>query len=490
MPENNAEEDLEQSLASDPEQQRIQGVITVVLTADNHLGYSAFAQHPRKREERRQQLRQAFQRATDFAIGQGVDLFIQAGDLFDTASPDERDRSFVAERLAQLRQAGIRTFALGGMHDTPLDTHNPAGGAGTLPGGQVTELSEVAPAPQISYARLGALHYFAPHSPSTRAEASSTPLQPVMVDVRDLRLAICGLSVLADQEGDPLAQMRVRDDIARASITLHILHAPIEGLGSSLLDGRAQVSRASIATQSVFDYILAGYHHEYRRLRIGHCNVIVAGATQRLDFSDPDDDPGFVFLGLAADGIRWCNHIAVDSLPLRRLVIHTSELLSGGTDFVIERLRPLCDAHAMVQLRLEGELTRGQYHQLDLNQIRRYGEEHCFALAIDDSALSLVSTDSSLADGTQEAWSTSEQAATGRDVETCSINRIADMPPAYRAQSLRASTASAQRLSLHEELVALADEWLAAAQNEQEKKALQATKEELLAALDAGKERR
>ncbi|HET8852215.1 MAG TPA: metallophosphoesterase [Ktedonobacteraceae bacterium] len=457
MPENNAGEDLEQSLASDPEQQRIQGVITVVLTADNHLGYTAFAQHPRKREERRQQLRQAFQRATDFAVGQGVDLFIQAGDLFDTASPDERDRSFVAERLAQLRQAGIRTFALGGMHDTPIDTHHPAWGAGTLPGGQVTELSEVAPAPQISYARLGALHYFAPHSPST------AELEPVMVDVRDLRLAICGLGVLADQEGNPLAQLRVRDDIARASITLLILHAPIEGLGSSLLDGRAQVSRASIATQSVFDYIVAGYHHEYRRLRIGHCNVIVAGATQRLDFSDPDDDPGFVFLGLAADGIRWCNHIAVDSLPLRRLVIQTSELSSAGTDFVIERLRPLCDAHAMVQLRLEGELTRRQYHQLDLNQIRRYGEEHCFALAIDDSALSLVSTDSSLADGTQEVWSTSEQAA-----------------PAE----------SAERLSLHEELVALADEWLTAAQNEQEKKALQATKEELLAALDEGKERR
>jgi len=436
MPENNAGEDLEQSLASDPEQQRIHGVITVVLTADNHLGYTAFAQHPRKREERRQQLRQAFQRATDFAVGQGVDLFIQAGDLFDTASPDERDRSFVAERLAQLRQAG---------------------GTGILPGGQVTELSEVAPAPQISYARLGALHYFAPHSPST------AELEPVMVDVRDLRLAICGLGVLADQEGNPLAQLRVRDDIARASITLLILHAPIEGLGSSLLDGRAQVSRASIATQSVFDYIVAGYHHEYRRLLIGHCNVIVAGATQRLDFSDPDDDPGFVFLGLAADGIRWCNHIAVDSLPLRRLVIQTSELSSAGTDFVIERLRPLCDAHAMVQLRLEGELTRRQYHQLDLNQIRRYGEEHCFALAIDDSALSLVSTDSSLADGTLEVWSTSEQAA-----------------PAE----------SAERLSLHEELVALADEWLTAAQNEQEKKALQATKEELLAALDEGKERR
>jgi hypothetical protein len=49
-----------------------------------------------------------------------------------------------------------------------------------------------------------------------------------------------------------------------------------------------------------------------------------------------------------------------------------------------------------------------------------------------------------------------------------------------------ASTAEPQgeRLSPREELVNLVDEWMAAADDEQEKKALLATKEELLAALD------
>ncbi len=96
----------------------------------------------------------------------------------------------------------------------------------------------------------------------------------------------------------------------------------------------------------------------------------------------------------------------------------------------------------MIQIRLEGELTRGQYHQLDLNQIRRYGEEHCFALAIDDSALSLLPE--------QEALS----AETG------------------------------ERFSPREELMTLADEWIAAAVDEREQKALRLTKEELLLAMD------
>ncbi|TMD94799.1 MAG: hypothetical protein E6I79_02170 [Chloroflexi bacterium] len=57
------------------DQQRSNDTITVVFTADNHLGYTTFGQQPVKREERQQRLRHAFQQATDFAVGQGVDLF-------------------------------------------------------------------------------------------------------------------------------------------------------------------------------------------------------------------------------------------------------------------------------------------------------------------------------------------------------------------------------------------------------------------------------
>lgn len=441
-------------------------VVTLVLTANNRLGYSGrsgFGQQVGKREERQRRLRQAFQQATDFAIGQGVDLFIQAGDLFDTVTPDERDRSFVAARLAQLRQASVRVFALGGTRDTPIASHSarsvqPHAHDGT------PEDTQDTPAPQLSYARLGALTYFPP---------GEFQLEPVIVDVHGVLVGLCGLGISAAQEdekgeqGDPLARMRVSSDIERAAIPLLILHAPIEGLAasSSLLESRALVRRASIEQQSDFRCILAGYHHAFRQLRIGRCDVIVAGSTQRSDFSsatnDTDDAPGFVFLGLDTHGIRWCKHIAVDALALRGLTIHTGELWTadgstsdGPTDkdataTIIERLRPLCDEQTMVRLSLEGALTRGQYHQLDLNRIRRFGEEHAFALAIDDSRLSLRP----------------EDAAAGP------------------AEAIR-------RFSARAELMAVADEWIAAAPAEEEKKALSATREAVLAALDEVTSRR
>jgi DNA repair exonuclease SbcCD nuclease subunit len=411
-------------------------VITVVLTADNHLGYVGFGQHPRKREERQQRLRDAFQQATDFAIVQGVDLFIQAGDLFDTTSPGEIDRSFVAGRLAQLKQANIQALAIGGVHDT-----------------QSTGDDAMA-APQVSYARLGALHYF----PSQQGKQE---LEAVTLTIHGVQVAICGLSVVAGNVGDPLAHLSVPLAVERAALSILLLHAPIEGFvtGSSLHENRALVSQSSIQAQSFFSYILAGYHHQFRHLRIGQTELIVAGAMQHLDGSQwasptgPEHEPGFVFLGLAADGIRWCNHIPVDTLSLQRLVLHTSDLWSeesshSPTEVILERLRPLCNANTMIQLHLEGELKRSAYHQLDLNQIRRYGEEHCFALAIDDSALSLLSE--------QEAF----------------------------------SPEMGERLSPREELVALADEWINAADDEQERNALRMTKEEVIKALDKLKSRR
>jgi DNA repair protein SbcD/Mre11 len=417
------------------QQERRDDVVTVVLTADNHLGYAGVGQ-PHKRDERQQRLRGAFQQACDFAIAQGVDLFIQVGDLFDTITPDERDRSFVAERLAQLKQAGVQAFALGGVHDTSAE---------------LTSTGDTIPAPQMSFARLGALHYFSPALQNDHSE-----LEPAIIDLHGVTVGLCGVGVLAGQEGDPLAQLRVRSDIERATIPILLLHAPIEGLadGSSLLDSRALVNQTSIARQTIFKYILAGYHHAYRRLRIAQSELVVAGASQHIDFSTLDQAPGFIFMGLAADGIRWCNHIPVDSLVLRRLVIDTQDLWSAGssnslspTNAILERLRPLCDKEAMIQLRLEGELTRNQYHELDLNQIRRYGEEHCFALAIDDSAITLHS----------------EQVAF--------------------------SSETGERLSPREELIALADEWIAQAAEEQEKKALRNTKEELLLTMDEVKTR-
>ena len=409
-------------------------IVTVVLTADNHLGHDAFGQH--KREERQQRLRDAFQQAVTFAIGQKADFFIQAGDLFDTPTPTERDRSFVTARLAQLKQARVRVLALGGLHDTPAEMQG----------------EYIAPAPQVSYAQLGALQYLSP------ILKKDEEVEPLLIEAHGMLVGICGLGISGEQVSDPLAQLRVQGDIERAVLPMLVLHAPIEGMHETTASiTHTEVSRTSIEQQHIFRYILAGYGHVYSHQRIGQTEVIVAGATHSVDSvqqtSATMQKPGFVFMGLAVDGLRWCKHIVVDALQTKQLRIATQELWSDDADTtpterILERLEPLCDAESTIQLRLEGEMTRRQYHQLDLNTIRRYGEEHCFSLAIDDSNI-LLTSDQDIA-----------------LIET------------------------GERFSPREELIAVVEEWIADTSDEHEQKALRTTKEELLLALDDSRGKR
>ncbi len=156
----------------------------------------------------------------------------------------------------------------------------------------------------------------------------------------------------------------------------------------------------------------------------------------------------------------WLNEMAMEQTS------PTEAILAQLGPFCSAPIRPANDASAstfgqagraeneqtMVQLRLVGKLTRHQYHQLDLNCIRRYGEQHCFSLAIDDSDLEIVSV-------------------------------VAADISGSKAQT-QESSHQIERLSPREELVALVDEWIAESLDEQEKHALCATKEDLLVAFD------
>ena len=451
------------SRANEPDKQQVS--VKIVLTANNHLGRDIVGQ--RRREERLQKLRDALQQATSFAVAQGADLFIQAGDLFDTTTPDEQDRTFVASCLARLKHAGIPVIALGGTHDTPIPISDESASTPSLP-----------PAPQRSYAQLGALHYFSPLPGDEESE-------PLFLDIHGLRIGIAGIGW--ENESSTTKQTkqteqtehsvqnpftRVRSDVERTTLPLLILHTPIEGIATTLprIAGRDKIAllkRDTIAQQKAFRVILDGYSHRYSRTHIGNTEVISAGSTQSdtgaYRAHQDDVSPGFVYLGLTPQSVRWCNLVSVDALLARQLTIslHTlwpvvslSAQTKNPTELILEQLESSSTPETMMWLRLEGEVTRSQYHQLDLNKIRHYGEQHYFSLAIDDSSVTLLPDH-------QE-----------------------------HQEQLRPTTTPSQergeRFSLRDEVISLADGWIAdAEQDEHERTTLHHVKEDVLAAIDS-----
>jgi exonuclease SbcD len=92
-------------------------MLRIIHTADVHLG----ARHDDLGEQasaQRERQFAAFVAAVDLAIAEKVDLFLIAGDLFDSNVQPRRSVERVAAQLKRLAAAKIRTVIIPGTHDT------------------------------------------------------------------------------------------------------------------------------------------------------------------------------------------------------------------------------------------------------------------------------------------------------------------------------------------------------------------------------------
>jgi DNA repair protein SbcD/Mre11 len=91
-------------------------MLRLLHTADVHLGARHADLGDAATAQRERQFA-AFKAAIDLAIGQKVDLFIVAGDLFDSNTQPKRSVDRVAAELQRLAAAKIRTVIVPGTHD-------------------------------------------------------------------------------------------------------------------------------------------------------------------------------------------------------------------------------------------------------------------------------------------------------------------------------------------------------------------------------------
>lgn len=90
--------------------------ITLIHTADVHLGASFPYLGPRGKDHRRQ-VAGSFQRLVEEALSRRADLFVVAGDLFHTTAPGRTTVEFAIGALSRLGEAGITVVLAPGTHD-------------------------------------------------------------------------------------------------------------------------------------------------------------------------------------------------------------------------------------------------------------------------------------------------------------------------------------------------------------------------------------
>ena len=177
-------------------------MLRLLHTADVHLG-ARHADLGDKAATQRERQFAAVRATVDLALAEKVDLFLVAGDLFDSNTQPRRSVERVAAELARLAGARVRTVIIPGTHDvydrsSIYRAYDLAALAGTHPDGElVTVLT-----PELPWIHLAALDAVvhglvfatrrAPHSPLQGLAAVETPAATWKIGLLHAALAIPG----------------------------------------------------------------------------------------------------------------------------------------------------------------------------------------------------------------------------------------------------------------------------------------------------------
>ena len=102
------------------------------------------------------------------------------------------------------------------------------------------------------------------------------------------------------------------------------------------------------------------------------------------------EKPGFYYVELEGKQAVKLLHKEIDPQPMRRETIRTTNIpAEEPTEYVFEQLRQWSDRDQMMQLRIEGPLTREVYHHLRFFDIWLLGNELNFFFDLDRAAVTL-----------------------------------------------------------------------------------------------------
>ena len=298
-------------------------MLRLLHTADVHLGarHTDLGDGATALRERRFG---AFRAAIDLAVAEKVDLFLVAGDLFDSNTQPRRSVDRVAAELRRLVEARIRTVLIPGTHDvydraSIYRAHDLPALSGSTPDDDwVTLLTPERP--EVHLATLDTVVYSqvfatkrAPHSP------------------------LIGMEAAADD---------------RATFKIGVIH------GAIMIPGVVEHDEVIVTTDEIaksgLDYLAFGHWHSVQQGRAGHTTWAYSGAPEPVALDQ--DKAGNVLL-VTLDGAATRKTVTVEERRVGRTRFEVLELdvaTLGSQPALVDRLRAMADADLVLDVRLDG----------------------------------------------------------------------------------------------------------------------------------------
>jgi exonuclease SbcD len=329
-------------------------VLRALHTADVHLG----ARHTDLGDQAsalRGRRSAAFAATVDLALAEKVDLFLIAGDLFDSNTQPRRSVEAVAAQLARLVQGRIRTVVTPGTHDvydraSIYRAYDLATMAGSAPGDEwVTVLTP--DEPEVHFAALDAIVY------GTVFETKRAP-------------------------SSPLAELGAATD-TRATWKIGLLHSAI------VIPGVVEQDDVIVTTDEIaasgLDYLALGHWHSTQKGVAGSVTWAYSGAPEPVAI---DQDAAGRALIVTLDQQGGKKSVTVEERTVGRTrfqVLEIDAATIGTQPALVERISSQADPDLVLDVRLTG--LRPDELDLDVDEVQRAARDGFFRLRVRDRSI-------------------------------------------------------------------------------------------------------
>lgn len=329
--------------------------VQIVHTADLHLDRNFNIVNLARRDERKKDVESNFEHIADYAIQNRPDFLLLAGDIFDRVNPGNPTRELLVRKLREVREAGVKTFVIGGNHDVPKLRR----GSGAL-AIDVLEAAGVA-----------------------RVFSQSDRFVSDAVKVDGEKVVVAGRSYEPQsEETNPFSGNLPSLDGVYNIILVH----------ASLQITSAMPNDLSFIRQNPFslgdvpheaNYVALGhYHNPFVQVR-GDSWIVNPGSIERLTWGEVDDSKGFVWGEISSEGVEIEN-MKLPTRPRTSLELELGrdergDLTETVNSFLEENEAP----DAICRLLLKGVLRPEQHQTLRVREIYDRARDLYFHFALD-----------------------------------------------------------------------------------------------------------
>jgi exonuclease SbcD len=239
----------------------------------------------------------------DYAIEQGVDVFIFAGDAYKTRDPNPTFQREFARRIKRIADAGIPVVLLVGNHDLPAVARRATSidifGTLDVPKITVGNREEVF---RLTCRRGQPLQVATAPYPLRSALVSREEIQGKSLGELDGLLQ----AAMIDNLQALAAQARQTPDVPAVLVGHFSVNEASHGSEQNIMVGRDAALPRSVLADPTWRYVALGHIHRHQSLNGDRQPpILYAGSIERIDFGEEHEPKGFVVAEIGEGATSW-----------------------------------------------------------------------------------------------------------------------------------------------------------------------------------------